>query len=330
MNMEIKPGDLITAEMLNAILGRIETLEDQLLLLVGSVGTGPIVVPDLMGRTLAQTRSMLSQPNVNLNIGQAFDAFGNLVDIDLSSVQLRVVLNQHPMPGIRVATGSVIDIVLSASGQSGTGGNGGSPNLQPRVDAFVPTTPRIGETLRIEGANFSPFRAQNQVTFNGMAGTVLPASTPTALSVTIPNIQNPPAENETVSVTLILTTPTGSVTSEGFEIRGAATDTPTIETLMQNDTVVNPGGVIVVGSDLTISGSNYGESEDGIVVRLGTTDLTISSSDLASGILTVEVPSLPGHDSGAVTVNTQLVVSIDGQDSLGFNLSVADLSNLPN
>lgn len=331
---EIKPGDLITADMLNALRDRIDQMEQQLDLLVGAVGTGPIVVPDLMGQTLAQTQALLSQSNFNLQIGQAIDALGNAIDIDLNTVQLRIVLNQHPMPGVRVASGSTIDIVLSGVGGQAGGGNGDPTNLTPRIDNFVPPTPRIGETVRIEGANFSPFRTQNQVTFNDTPAQVLPASTPVALVVVVPDFNNPPASDETVSVTVNVTTP-GGTTSDTVDVQGESSDLPVLETVTREDGVVisptSSDRSIVVGQTVEIAGRNFGTVEENITVRVGETNqATITSSDLDSqpNIITVTVPRLSAHNSGTVSVTTQLFIQVGDQESLGFGVSVVDLDNI--
>lgn len=56
----------------------------------------------------------------------------------------------------------------------------------PDVDTILPDAAAVGATVVVTGTAFSGVPAENQVTFNGVAGTVS-AATPTQLTVKVPN-----------------------------------------------------------------------------------------------------------------------------------------------
>ena len=308
---EVKPGDLITAELINYILSLLEDIEEQIALLVGSVGTGPVLVPNLFGRPLGATLSILGQSAVSLNVGQVIDVFGNPIDPDLPAEHNRTVLHQFPIPGVRVAVGSTVDLLVSGEGDGGT-----PPDpTEVRIDGFSPTNPRLNTVVAIFGANFAPVTSQNQVTFDGVPGALGATSSPQMLSVTVPsNIPNPPTGNATRSVLVIVATPTGQA-SANLTVRAAQTDTPTITEIRTGaNVVVTPNtGVITVGDTISITGSNFGGDIGALRVMMGNNQAEIESLEVVDDenqVLQVNVPLLDGHAGGQQLVTASLIVHV--------------------
>ncbi len=63
---EVKPGDLISANLMNAILEQFRN----------AGGQGPETVPDVFGTFLASARLAILPPAHELSLGFIFDAFG--------------------------------------------------------------------------------------------------------------------------------------------------------------------------------------------------------------------------------------------------------------
>lgn len=309
---EVKPGDLITADLINYILSHLEDIEEQIALLVGSVGTGPVLVPNLFGRPLGATLSILGQSAVNLNVGQVIDVFGNPIDPDLTAEHNRTVLHQFPIPGVRVAVGSTVDLLVSGTGE---GGSTPTDPTQPRIDSFSPTNPRLNTVVAIFGANFAAVTSQNQVTFDGVPGMLGATSSPQMLSVTVPaNIPNPPTGSGSRSVLVIVTTPTGQA-SANLTVRAAQTNVPTITEIRTSANVVVPPntGVITAGDTISITGSNFGSDIGALRVMLGNDQADIESFgviDDETQALQVNVPLLEGHAGGQPLVTTSLIVHV--------------------
>src|SRR4051812_31542547 len=101
---EVKPGDLITAEQMNAMIRAINTLNQQ------AASTGTVTVPVLIGLSIGAMRTLLALPGTQLTVGVILDATGIQLDALDSKVQSRLVINQMPPAGNKVLPGTTVTL----------------------------------------------------------------------------------------------------------------------------------------------------------------------------------------------------------------------------
>ncbi len=110
----VKPGEVIRSSLIN-----------QLIDIANGGGGAPaagVPVPDVFGVALSQARSMIMQPSVNLNVGSVFDVFGTAISPNAQSAAARLVLGQSPPAFTRVTVGSLVNLTVAGTPQSGGGG----------------------------------------------------------------------------------------------------------------------------------------------------------------------------------------------------------------
>jgi YD repeat-containing protein len=162
--------------------------------------------------------------------------------------------------------------------------------------AFTPSHGTAGTTVTIDGQGFSSAAANNSVSFNGIAATVLSTST-TQLIVSAPN----GATTAPISVSVGVQTATSATP---FVID----DTGVPPTISQ----VTPT-VATIGSTITVTGAHLGPVAGGTTVQMGRRDVAPTSvadaqlqyvvpMDGASGYVTVSTPF------GTTTSATPIVV----------------------
>ncbi len=158
-------------------------------------------------------------------------------------------------------------------------------NFAPSISAFTPTSGTAGTSVTITGLNFSTTASQNTVRFNGVQATVT-AATITTLTVTVP------AATSTGKISVQV----GSLTAN------SATDFLVIPVIAN----FAPSSGIV-GSNVTITGTNFSTTAGNNVVKFNGTVATVSAATASS--LTVVVPV--GATTGKITVEvgTQIATS---------------------
>lgn len=139
--------------------------------------------------------------------------------------------------------------------------------------------------VRILGIGFSPTPGQNTVTVNGVAATVQSA-TATELVICL--------GGSTTTGSVVVTTPTGSDTSDGPLPVQAAPAVPTV-------TGFTPG-IAVWGTALGVTGTHFDPGPGLTRIRLGGSSLLAAVSGVTATSLTATVP--PGTTSGRLTVTT--------------------------
>src|SRR5437870_1551254 len=102
----VQPGEVIRSSFINGLIDQINAL-----------GTGAppagVAVPNVLGRTLSQARTTITQPSVNLALGVTLDAQGILVDPNAPASANRIVIMQSPQAGVRLTPGSAVDLILA-------------------------------------------------------------------------------------------------------------------------------------------------------------------------------------------------------------------------
>ncbi|MHB1950555.1 MAG: IPT/TIG domain-containing protein [Acidiferrobacteraceae bacterium] len=154
------------------------------------------------------------------------------------------------------------------------------PSGQLALLSFTPGQGTVGTRVTLTGNGFSTTLSSNAVTFNGIAATVLSASS-TQLVVTVPS----GASTGPISVTVGAST----VTSHSDFVVGQA---PVLDGFTPSMGDVN--------SSVTVSGSNLDPSPGGTTITLGGASVTVSSITDTQIVFTV--PS--GVGSGPIEVTT--------------------------
>jgi hypothetical protein len=297
------PGDLITSDRWNALADDLETALEQLEALDSSGALGTESVPALFGRTLSQARSILAQPSVNLNLARVLDVFGNVLVPALPTVQSRIVLGQTPVAHSLVQSGTGVDLLVS-----GVAGGSGPGSQAPVIESFGAASTRIGDVVVIIGQNFDLTPQNNQVTFDGFAAPPPTASTPSSISVRVPDdISGAPANpGETLSVDVVVTTENGPSNTMSHTIEPPlGQPVPTIASI---DT--SPYSTGVLGQPLVISGQDFGESIDDVLVFFNST--SVIPETVATDQLTVRVPnSLPELPTPGLMASFNVIVRVN-------------------
>ncbi len=312
---QVQPGDIITSEFMNALLGELEFMRKDLDKLLDQ-GTGDVIVPDVFGRTLAEARTMITTLG-QLAMGSVLDVSGKLVDYSHSDVQLSRALYQLPAAGTRVVPGSSVNLVISAT----EGGTGPGPAPNPTIaelrlpDDTVATRFAVGTGMIIIGTNFDVVSTNNEVTFAGQPATVTPSAVePTTrirvvVPTGIPGAPTAPGQDDLTGVSIVVrNTVTGRQTSTTCTIAPPPEiATPHISSI--------ESGVHIVGNSVTISGSGFSEVEAENEVFFDETpaEVPTSSSEIS---LTVIVPGgIPGVSDIPKTVQVTLRVNRVDADS---------------
>jgi hypothetical protein len=245
----VEPGQLITAELLNKLITRVQSIAPP---------DGKVDVPSVFGRTLSDAIQLLKTPGANVQLGSVLDVTGAAIaPNDPTKAGLRV-LGQSPSAATRVTPGSGINLVIAGTG------TGTLPSTAPRIDGFSPASQAVGEILHIIGQNFDGNRLNNHVTINGK-DTEPPGtnSTTNALFVLVP----PGAEGPDVPVRVTL--------PDGRSATGTTSITPSTGAVLPEITAINgvtSGSVPVLlpNTTIVITGRNFGGAAAEPKVLLGT------------------------------------------------------------
>jgi hypothetical protein len=321
---QVNAGDLITAELMNEILTRLGSVEEQ----VVSPG-GTISVPSVVGQQLATARATLTAPTTQLGLGFVISASGEGIDLAATASNSLIVINQVPPGGTKVNAGTPVSLVVSATGS----GSAPQPKPKPKITAVKPEKVNAGLQVEIIGENFALSRFQNQVFFNGFKGPdPTSASGPGSLFVVIPkNLPNVPSGNAELPVTVQVVTPDGDSTLSGKLVVLAPLPGPDFAV-----TEISPASVTanpVTPPDITIKGTGFNATAANNIVEFFKVGGAITkatpkaSSNPAGGTLVVGVPSnIVGLTGGANTV--QVVVNI--KDTQQRTSAQAITVNVPN
>lgn len=296
---DLKPGDLITSELMNWLLKRISDLEAS----IGAVVGGPITVPNLFGRTVSDVQALLGQPAFQLVLGTVLDTFGVTVLPASQGFATRVVLAQSPPPGSRVPAQSGVALVVAANPSAVT--NPG--NQKPSISGFNPTTQNAGEIIRILGSNFAALNTANIVRF-GTATADPPGldSNPSTLVVRIPTtIPGLPAQGSSGTMAVNVTVTTNGLASDPMALTvGAQLPRPA-----PNIVSITPSPLVGqrVGQPITITGTAFVDTP-ATQVQFDTVRVDVPAGTSLSD--TQIVVNVPAGISGLGTPGSSRVVPI--------------------
>lgn len=194
---------------------------------------------------------------------------------------------------VGATTGTILVTVNSLTAISASNFTVTTP--PPTISSFTPASGIVGTTVTIAGTNFSTTLANNNVSFNGAAATII-AATSTSITTTVP---------------AGATTGTISVAVNSFTATSASTFTvipsPTIASFSPSSGVV--------GTTITITGTNFSATPANNSVSFNGTAATVSASTATS--ITTTVPT--GATTGAISVT---VNSLTATSSSNFTVTL--------
>lgn len=287
---EVQPGDLITADLWNALVRKLNSLQP-------SQGPTGVSVPSVFGLTLFDARAALTLPGLQLSLSQVIDAFGLSVNASDSANAQRRVIAQAPPGGSRVDVGTGVSLVVAAVPSTGGSTGGGPP-----VIATLPGTAQATSFITIIGSNFDTPFSNNKVTFDGIQGAVQ-GGTALALSVQIPsNIPGLPVSGgQKAGVQVVVANHFNQVSNTlTMTVQSPPARVLHIDSLSPAETSL--------GSPLTIKGSGFGTDVNAIKVLFDagtpTAPSTVSDTQLQVTIPTTLPKGAPGS-SRVFQVSTQ-------------------------
>jgi YD repeat-containing protein len=194
---------------------------------------------------------------------------------------------------LAVPTGATTGMVLVTVGGIGSNGLLFTIGTIPTLTSLSPTSGAVGASVTLTGTNFGSVQSNSQVTFNGVAAPVTSWS-PTLITAQVPVL----ATTGKVVVTVL------GLASNGISFTVTSSPGPSILS------IAPPAGL--VGSPVTINGSNFGATQ-------GTSTVTFNGTPAvttwwSSGLIMVIVPA------AATTGN--VVVTYGGVASNGVPYSV--------
>jgi hypothetical protein len=187
---EVRPGDIISAELMNNLLKAVNDIESKLSGIEGLLaGPGQVVVPNVFGLSLSAAKAEVTKPKYGLQIGDVFNTGGQRIfPENIAALELSV-LNQVPEAGRIVDVGSKVGMVIAQLASSGgTGGGIGATGPNHQVTGVLPPEGKAADgEVTVVGTGFiTPF-SRNHVIFDGTFTQIpKPGSTVTGLVVDIP------------------------------------------------------------------------------------------------------------------------------------------------
>src|SRR6266480_2469334 len=185
------------------------------------------------------------------------------------------------------------NVVVTAAGGVASAGVTFTVTGAPSITSLTPNTGAVGSSIVIAGSNFGPSVGNGNVKFNGTSATTITNWGASSVTATVPT----GATSGNVVVTAA-----GGVASAGVTF--TVVPTPSITNLSATSGAV--------GTQVTITGTNFGVSQGTSTVTFNGTAATPTSWSATS--VAVPVPS------GATTGN--VVVSVSGVSSNGISFTV--------
>lgn len=320
----VRPGDLITAEVFNALLERLAEIED----LIGGSG-GLVEVPRLIGLTLGQALSQLLQSGGAFTVDEAFDVLGTALSTSTQDARSRLVVNQVPPPGARVASAGPIDVILAAKG---------SPNQPaPSITSVSPIPVELDQELTLSGVNFGSPPGLLTVTIDGV--TVQPTlHQPQSIRFVVPaNLPNVTSEGRTATV--VVATAGGLANTDEKEFDDRPYVIPSSGTLPKVTSMVNPNGTLVpldgtgtitVGQTMTLSGQNFlaDPSQNKLVITTQSGEILRPVSNATASQISFNLAALPGHSQANRFIPATLAVQA-GQNTASRSVAIGFTFILP-
>jgi hypothetical protein len=312
---DVESGELITAQYVNELVAKINNLETLVQQLSGTIGTGIIIVPNFFGMSLGSALQTLNEPTIALQRGSIIDAAGNnIVELD-AQVRVRLVINQSPTSGQRVDRGTPVNLVIALEQEDS------QPPANMVITGVVPSTQRIGQSVRILGSNFGSNRDALEATINDhqlpitfLSGTG--DEVHVTLTEDLPNAPTDEGETITARITLRNVNLGTSVVSPDITIEAAPPASPTIDSIEVLDgdggAIANPGDTVgIVGSNLLLENGTTTVRFAGVGSPRTVTPQEGSDSDR----LEVAVPNMGGD----VTAGVEVVIDLDDGTQLVSN-----------
>lgn len=292
---QVQPGDIISSELINAILAQLQSL-----------GTGATAgtqsVPNLIGTRLVDARSVLAEPSLKLSLGFVIDVAGASIDPFAAANVATIVLNQSPPAQARVAPSTSVNLVVT---QASTTPPPPAPTITGTETPTGTATTRfaVNATMIIVGTNFSATSSQNLVTFDGTPATTVtvdPNDPTRRLQVVvptgIPEAPVEPGDPDRAGVVVRVQTAGSAAATTTVTVAAPVPEQPTIVSISPSTQFE--------GEDITIVGTNYAESVQVLIRSVQATVVSRTPTQLVA-----TVPQFSDILSGAL-VPVSVTVSV--------------------
>ena len=300
---QVRPGDVITSELMNAIL-------EVLFQLKGGIG-GTQIVPNLFGATLLNARGSILQPGRQLQLGLVVDVSGAAIDPMATVNNALIVLNQNPSAEARVDPGTPVNLLVSRASSGGSNPPVNPPTIArtETVGGTLSTSFAVGATVAIVGTGFSATASQNTVTFNDRSAASVandPADPTRRLLAVVPTqitgAPVNPGDAALNGVVMRVNTEGAGQAQSTVTVTAPVPSQPSISQI--NPMIQNEGGTI------TITGANFTLDTQ---VRIRNVVATIVGSPTATSIVAM-VPQFADIQPGT-PVPAAIVVSVPANPS---------------
>jgi hypothetical protein len=290
---KVEPGDLVASDLMNLIIDELLDLQAKV---TGIGGSGTVTMPSLFGMTLTSAKDLIAQPQHKLNLGSVLDAYGALLNPSAADVQQRLVINQYPVPGARVATGVFVNLLVGA--KPAAGGGGPTPANTVKIFGFNPTKAHIGEPVKIIGENFfMSDLSKNEVTIGGVKTNTPTSLSQSELNVLVPEgISGAPVGAEEKPFSVKVKNPNGEASLD-LILLAKRSNVPDVFNIMKQG-ASTPSTSFKVDSIVKVNGENFAEERTANQVFFGAVSAVPEQMENSTSALFVRVPLVGGLTPG--------------------------------
>lgn len=230
------PGDLITADLWNRMLGLVDGLSARL------DAQEALVVPDVVGDLFPTALDEINRAQLGLNT--VFDVAGAKGNPEDAQMATRIVIAQTPGPDERVASGARMTLLITAP-------KAVTPNA-PTITAVAPATnAQVGQPLDITGTNFTG-NVRVIIRNTQVTEFMMPAGSTTQIHIAkVPPFEGSPTPGTTKDIPITVRNDVG----EGsFVVKFTEAAAPVPRPTVSNVQLVSATLLQVKGTNLTATG----------------------------------------------------------------------------
>ncbi|HEX7808341.1 MAG TPA: PASTA domain-containing protein, partial [Thermoanaerobaculia bacterium] len=300
-DLNVQPGDLITADLWNKMLNMIDAVEARL----DALDARP--VPDVVGDSLSGAKQELE--SARLSLATVIDTDGTALNPDDKASIGRIVITQMPSPGDFARAGQRVSLLVT--------GIRDKKQTEPDITGatFDGDAAMVGRKLVLNGTNFT---GAVQVSFGRTTLTAdQVAVTPTAITIAkVPEFDGAPTLGQTKEVSVMVRNEVGRDTHivPFTAVLVIATPSPVIG----NFTLTNKTSGVLSGSNFpTISGPVSLNARAAINATLRINRETVPILNGTKSELTFQLPAVLARSLGALSdLQMKAMLAIDKSDAL--------------
>lgn len=300
-DLNVQPGDLITADLWNKMLNMIDAVEARL----DALDARP--VPDVVGDSLSGAKQELE--SARLSLATVIDTDGTALNPDDKAAIGRIVITQMPSPGDFARAGQRVSLLVT--------GIRDKKQTEPDITGVVfdGDAAMVGRKLVLNGTNFT---GAVQVSFGRTTLTAdQVAVTPTAITIAkVPEFDGAPTLGQTKEVSVMVRNEVGRDTHivPFTAVLVIATPSPVIG----NFTLTNKTSGVLSGSNFpTISGPIGLNARAAINASLRINRENVPILNGTKSELTFQLPAVLARSLGTLSdLQMKAMLAIDKSDAL--------------